>query len=199
MLEPLKRLPDGTILSSDNRILYFSWDRFKSDICEGTCCFICGMPKNGNEFNDEHILPNWILRKFDLHRQSITLPNGQTLKYGSYKIPCCVTCNSLLGEELENPLSTVLSGGLDSVAQHHQIIVFFTSVGIASSQIYVRAHVVLYVACQKMVMSLMTNIFYQIGFLGNSICTDSQSLSPMAKPSNMVHIKSHVALPVIPF
>ena len=57
------------------RVLYFSVERFIKDICERNCCFICGAFPSTVEFNDERILPKWVLRKFDLFNKRIGLPN----------------------------------------------------------------------------------------------------------------------------
>ena len=55
---------DGSALSNDDRVIFFSFHRFIADIVQGKCCFICGARRGTVPFNDEHILPDWILRKF---------------------------------------------------------------------------------------------------------------------------------------
>jgi len=59
------------------RFLYFSLPRFISDICQGTDCFICGAKSTSAQFNDEHILPDWILRRYDLRDRA--LPKHDTI------------------------------------------------------------------------------------------------------------------------
>ena len=61
-------------------------------------------------FNDEHIIPRWILKRFGLFDKQITLPSGERRHYRGYRIPCCVTCNSLLGDTVEAPISQLLDG-----------------------------------------------------------------------------------------
>jgi len=61
-----------------------------------------------------------MLRRFALHNDTITLPNGSTHPYGTYTIDCCVKCNDLLGHELETPLSAVLKKGHAAVANFLQ-------------------------------------------------------------------------------
>jgi hypothetical protein len=118
MVAPSVRTADGTVIGPDGKILFFSAERFARDICEGSCCFICGAARGAKIFNDEHILPDWILRRYKLHGHVIELPNGRTHQYGTYTIPCCEDCNSFLGRELETPLSEVFAGGRQSVANH---------------------------------------------------------------------------------
>ena len=67
---------DGSVEDTDGNIVFFSMERFVSDICEGNCCFMCGASPNEKEFNEEHIIPKWLLRKLDIFGLSITLPNN---------------------------------------------------------------------------------------------------------------------------
>lgn len=98
-----------TIINQDGRILYFGLKDFISRIVNGNDCFICGATPTDVEFNKEHIIPNWILGRFNLHSKSITLPNGSSIKYGVYTVPCCKRCNSQLSEVYENPMSKLFS------------------------------------------------------------------------------------------
>lgn len=106
---------DGSIISSDGRTLYFSWQRFVDDICLGDNCFICGRGEAQTEFNREHILPNWLLNQFGLHAQTVTLPNGTPHRYGIYTLPCCVGCNTNLGGVFETPISDAFADGFAGV------------------------------------------------------------------------------------
>jgi|TARA_R110002072_G_C7951147_1_gene533204 hypothetical protein len=90
-------------------------ERFVSDICEGVHCFMCGASPDKVEFNDEHVIPRWILRKLDWFDQKITLPNNEKIKYSRYTVPCCVSCNSFLGREIEEGIREAVDGGLESV------------------------------------------------------------------------------------
>ena len=109
---------DGSFIDSNGKILYFSTERFIRDICEGDCCFICGISRSEADFNDEHVLPKWILRKYNLYKQFITLPNETKLRYDQYVLPCCKHCNSLMGKKIEEPIRNLISQGFEAVAQH---------------------------------------------------------------------------------
>jgi hypothetical protein len=99
----------------DDKILFFGLEDFMNDIVKGNCCFICGAQPGIKQFNDEHIIPDWILRKFDLYNRQITLPNGTFIKYGKYKVPCCLECNSELGKNIEVPISELLKKSYNEV------------------------------------------------------------------------------------
>ncbi|TMK46793.1 MAG: HNH endonuclease [Alphaproteobacteria bacterium] len=112
------READGSVIDeATGKIIFFSTERFVNDICLGDCCFICGAKQGEKEFNNEHILPEWLLRRFNLFDRVITLTNGATVQYSRYTLPCCADCNSLMGDEIERPLSEAISGGLDALIE----------------------------------------------------------------------------------
>lgn len=122
---------DGSVTDQDGRVIFFSIQRFVEDICIGGGCLICGSAKATGEFNDEHILPIWILRRYNLFDRRLVLPNGHSTKYGSYTIPCCAKCNSLLGKVLEHPISNAVKQGekglVDFISKHPQnLLTVFT-------------------------------------------------------------------------
>jgi hypothetical protein len=71
-------------------------------------------------FNDEHILPQWLLRRYDLYARMITLPNGTSFRYDRYTIPCCEACNTLMGRVLEEPMRALVEKGFDAVCDHQE-------------------------------------------------------------------------------
>jgi hypothetical protein len=109
---------DGTILDENQRVAFFSCQRFVESICMGSCCFICGAVPGEKEFNDEHVLPKWLLREFGLFDRTIALPNGSQFQYGRYKIACCAECNSLMGKLVETPVRELLHRGYGAVSEH---------------------------------------------------------------------------------
>lgn len=109
--------PDESVLDNNGRIIFFSLPRFISDISQGNACFICGAKPGTVPFNDEHILPDWILRRYKLQHRTITLPNGTEFRYGQFKIPCCTDCNALMGDSFEQPISEAFGNGPTAVSQ----------------------------------------------------------------------------------
>lgn len=118
MTSRFKILDDQSVVDNTGKIIYFSVDRFKSDIALDNCCFLCGAKPSEKKFNDEHIIPNWILKKYNLHNRNITLPNGEISKYSQYKVPCCEECNGFLGEKIEKPIQEIVSGGIDRIKDY---------------------------------------------------------------------------------
>ncbi|OJV21172.1 MAG: hypothetical protein BGO21_09845 [Dyadobacter sp. 50-39] len=97
-----------SIKTDSGRTTLFSVEEFYEKIVLENHCFICGAPPRSKEFNNEHILPDWLLAKYQLHSQIINLPNQLGQLYGKYTIPCCKDCNSELGDNVEIPMSRLL-------------------------------------------------------------------------------------------
>ena len=106
---------DGSVVDQEGRLIFCSPARFVADICEGDHCFICGRSKREVDFNREHVLPDWMLHQFNLHRSTMTLPNSERHPYGTYTVPCCINCNSRLGEVFEMPISKAFASGFAGI------------------------------------------------------------------------------------
>jgi len=97
-----------TVIDSNGKVLLYSVDDFYTRIVVGDDCFICGASRDSKKFNDEHILPDWLLTKYELHNKWISLGNNANFQYGRYTVPCCEECNSNLGKQIETPISQLL-------------------------------------------------------------------------------------------
>lgn len=112
------KINDGSIVDNTGKVIFFSTRRFIDDICLGKCCFICGVKPGDKPFNDEHVFPEWLLRKYNLFARAITLPNGKTARYDRHTVPCCEECNSLMGKVIEERISQVVNGGPDAIQNY---------------------------------------------------------------------------------
>lgn len=112
-------MSDGSAVDEVGKVLFFSPERFVRDIVKGDRCFICGASRSDGTFNDEHVIPDWILKRYDLHSHEIgsTVNQGAQI-YGRFRIPCCQHCNSLMAETFEVPISKLVSAGYDAVLEH---------------------------------------------------------------------------------
>ncbi|ESQ92528.1 hypothetical protein [Asticcacaulis benevestitus] len=110
-------IEDGSVVDDEGRIIHFSLERFITDIATGNCCFICGARPDDKPFNDEHVFPEWLQRRYGLFHKQFTLPNGVGIRYDRYTVPCCVECNDLMGRVVETPMSNVVRGGADQIRE----------------------------------------------------------------------------------
>lgn len=102
------------IVSDDGKVILYTVDYFIKNICGSNNCFVCGAGESEKSFNDEHIIPRWVLKRFDLFNKNITLPNRVPFRYGKYVIRCCSDCNTFLGANIENIISVGLAGDYKS-------------------------------------------------------------------------------------
>lgn len=110
--------PDGSLRDVNGAVCHFSQSAFAAIAEDTDRCFLCGDHRTATTFNDEHVVPDWILRRFSLHDQEITLPNETRMRYGRYKVRCCTNCNSLLGRELEEPIAELFNS--DALLDPHR-------------------------------------------------------------------------------
>jgi hypothetical protein len=105
------RQADDTVIDEDGKVVYFGLERFVRDICLGDCCFVCGAQPGTVPFNDEHVIPKWLLRRYDLFKSKINLPNGTTPRYDRYTVPCCDVPNERLEWNCHTRNVTFVVGG----------------------------------------------------------------------------------------
>jgi len=99
--------------------VYIDTDTFIDLVSKKTRCLICCEPLDSKVVNREHVLPKWILRKYDLYDKEVSLPHEyHGRRYGRHTIPCCKDCNSMLGRKLEQPVRRLMEGGHSKLLRH---------------------------------------------------------------------------------
>ncbi len=112
------------------KVIYYPLDDFVDEIVNVDSCFICGVRRESGDkkFNDEHVIPQWLLRRFSLYNEKIRLPNNELVRYASQTLPCCEECNAELARTYETPLSKILKPNykdfLASVTQDDEKLIF---------------------------------------------------------------------------
>jgi len=117
----------GSILRPDGEFVYVHTTDFSDNILMGNNCFLCGCYPDGVRFNNEHVIPNWLLRYAGISNHFINLPNGHQLRYSSYLARSCAQCNSFLSENVEEPISHAIKGGFNNFSdflKQNQVLVF---------------------------------------------------------------------------
>ena len=113
----LKEDSHSRIVDSEGRVKFYPIDNFIDEICGSANCFICGKSRAEIRFNKEHVLPDWLLRKHNLHSSKINMVNKKNFTYGKYVVPCCHECNSEMGAKIEKKVRELLESGYDKVAE----------------------------------------------------------------------------------
>mgnify|MGYP007089313263 CR=1 FL=1 len=106
-----------SILRPDGEFVFVHTNDFAENILVGNNCFLCGCYPDGVEFNNEHVIPDWLLRYTGIANMSITLPNGCDVRYSSYKVRSCAQCNSFLSNDVEDHISRAIKGGFESLSE----------------------------------------------------------------------------------
>lgn len=102
------------IYGPDGRLLFLGMETFVLKVVKRGGCFVCGKCDSpAKTFNQEHIIPRWLMGHAGIANQRITLMNGESLIYGEYKIPICASCNSDLGGAYEDRISPKLKQGFE--------------------------------------------------------------------------------------
>lgn len=121
----VEQLSNGSIVDEDGNFVFVSQPDFLEKVINGGRCFVCA--EVIIEHTDEHIIPDWIVRRCNLADKSVTLPNKSTFRYSAYKVPCCKNCNAFLGKHYEEPVSEAFANGYWGVLDlaHRQPQVLF--------------------------------------------------------------------------
>jgi len=104
-MKALLTINEKIIDVTSSKTVFFPLNYFLNKIVREDTCFVCGAERGSKDFDDEHIIPKWVLRNFNLQERRITLLNKKSFIYSKYKIPCCKDCNKELGQAYEEPLS----------------------------------------------------------------------------------------------
>lgn len=78
-------------------------------------CFLCGILLDDTNRTDEHVFPQWLLRRCELWKQKLTLLNRTDIPYAQVKIPCCFTCNNIHLSPIEGRVGQAFREGPEAV------------------------------------------------------------------------------------
>ena len=78
-------------------------------------CVFCNHPAE----TQEHVIPKWLQRNFDLFDQRLLLSNGTTMPYRQAVVPACFRCNhdrfGPLEERIRKDCASVLGSGFRQI------------------------------------------------------------------------------------
>lgn len=87
-------------------------------------CFLCGHSIATGNYTEEHVVPAWAQRRYELWDQQITLLNGTGFYYRNLTVPCCDECNGTHLKPLEDSLAKTVDVGVQAVRELDQKLIF---------------------------------------------------------------------------
>lgn len=87
-------------------------------------CFLCGRRLGSRSRTEEHVIPKWVQKRFELWNTRLTLLNGTTIPYHQLTVPCCLNCNGTFLNQIEEKVSLAVSDGYEAVAALDRHVLF---------------------------------------------------------------------------
>ncbi len=87
-------------------------------------CFLCCCPLRSKNRSDEHVFPKWLLERFNLWNQRLTLLNKTEIPYKQLTIPCCKKCNNEHLSQIESLMRAAAAQGPNAVAKLNPVVVY---------------------------------------------------------------------------
>ena len=87
-------------------------------------CFLCGEVLNSQNRTREHVFPQWLLNKYKLHNDKLTLQNHTAILYKQLTIPCCQNCNGNFLSPLEKEIQKAHDQGVEAFKALPHIRIF---------------------------------------------------------------------------
>jgi hypothetical protein len=84
------------------------FDPFEKHDFSFDMCFLCGQRLSAAIRSEEHVFPQWLLHRFDLHNKDLNLLNGTAIPYRQLTIPCCRVCNNEHLSAIESDVRDVI-------------------------------------------------------------------------------------------
>lgn len=87
-------------------------------------CFLCGKDLILGDYTQEHIIPKWVQKRYNLWDQQLVLLNQTSIPYRLLTVPCCDDCNKYRLKPIEDSLSHTVDRGKKAVEQLGRNILF---------------------------------------------------------------------------
>lgn len=97
-------------------------------------CFICrsGLDtNNSNKKTKEHIIPDWMQKRFKIQNAKMLLANETPIKYNQLLVPCCEDCNYRMSRLFESPIRNALNKGFNEFSRLDSNILVLWAIKIA--------------------------------------------------------------------
>lgn len=86
-------------------------------------CFLCGEELKDSKSNED-IFPKWLLKRYNLWNEKLTLLNQTKIPYNKLKIPCCLECNNEYLSQMEQKVSKAVISGYESFQKLDELVIY---------------------------------------------------------------------------
>ncbi len=100
------------------------WEKIQEKKYDDSYCFLCGVELTAGNISKEHVIPQWLQRKYNLWNQRIALLNKTFIEYRYLTIPCCRTCNNDNLKPVEDRIKEAVDKGIDAFKALNKMDVF---------------------------------------------------------------------------
>jgi hypothetical protein len=63
---------------------------------------------NAGSYSEEHVFPQWLIKKYQLKTCTLDFPDGKTRRYDKIVVPCCTECNRHEMSDVEGRIRNAL-------------------------------------------------------------------------------------------
>jgi hypothetical protein len=81
----------------------------------GRECFLCARSILSGDYTNEHVIPAWAQRRYDLQNQRLILLNDTSIRYCQMTVPCCHECNTHHLKSVEDSIAQTADEGVHAV------------------------------------------------------------------------------------
>jgi hypothetical protein len=87
-------------------------------------CFLCGTKLTPTTRTAEHVFPKWLLNRYRLWDERLTLLNGTSMSYRRIRVPSCKRCNGRFLGSLERRVEQAVRGGYETFKRLPRQVIF---------------------------------------------------------------------------
>jgi hypothetical protein len=87
-------------------------------------CFLCGAELDPTKETEEHVVPKWLQRKFNLWNERLLLSNRTLIPYRQLKVPWCESCNGRGLSAVENKVRSAVESGYSELSRLDELSIF---------------------------------------------------------------------------
>lgn len=90
-------------------------ERLRLQAYDQKTCFLCARKLENLEATEEHVIPRWAQKRYQLWNQELILLNDTSIRYRQLTVPCCKECNTYRLQPIELSMAHAVLKGPQTV------------------------------------------------------------------------------------